>query len=281
MNKKMTPCEKLGYKVGDKFEFVGTEHFKFNAGDLLTLIRDDGSRSLLFSSESGAAYVYLEKVRKVSALKPAKQALADAIHQNGGWRDQANYAVQSGFNLRIHFTDDDKKPVISADRGWHCRTGFMFFGSTSPLKAKLPNWHQCILSREEYFTAYPEQVVNVEMKSESEMTTKVSDWHKNGELPPVGEVCEIQHKCWNKDHFDVVTILAKTVEYVIVGYSTFEQHYSIKDVSFIPLKTAREKAIDEIVLLANSIGWNSEKSNEIIIDVAGAIYDAGMYNEVK
>lgn len=53
----------------------------------------------------------------------------------------------------------------------------------------------------EYFIAYPEQVkvevknetkhkLEVEMKSESELTIKVSDWHKNGELPPVGEVCE-------------------------------------------------------------------------------------------
>lgn len=88
-------------------------------------------------------------------LKPAKQAMADAIHHNGGWIEQANYAVQSGCNLRIHFTDDDKKPVRCAGGGWKCQYGFMFLGSTIPLKSKLKNWHQCVLSSEEYYHAYP------------------------------------------------------------------------------------------------------------------------------
>ena len=297
MSKQMTPCEMLGYKVGDEFEVIS--HHAFKKGQVVTLHEDDGTECPLFSGDGGGAGVFdgvecsfatlNEQVRKIAnKLKPAKQALADAIHQNGGWIEQANYAVQSGGNLRIHFTDDDKKPVRCAGGGWKCQYGFMFLGSTIPLKSKLKNWHQCILSRDEYFTAYPEQVkvyvknetkhkVGVEMESESEVTIKVSDWHKNGELPPVGEICEIHHSCWNESKFEKVKIAAITKDYLIVEYATFEQHYLRKDMSFRSLRTERDKAIDEMMLECQYAGDSVDKCKKFAI----ALYDAGYRKEVE
>ena len=43
----MTPCEKLGYKVGD--EFVCTDTMWFDRGSKCTLIRDDGTSVPRFS----------------------------------------------------------------------------------------------------------------------------------------------------------------------------------------------------------------------------------------
>lgn len=48
----MTPCEKLGYKVGDRFEVTGngvTDPIK--VGDIITLYRDDGSVAPFFQRD--------------------------------------------------------------------------------------------------------------------------------------------------------------------------------------------------------------------------------------
>ena len=185
-------------------------------------------------------------------LKPAKQALADAIHQNGGWPSNLDcrFAASNDRGLALFFSE---KPVRQK---WCQLSGWVRVLVLSMAARPLPNWHQTILSREEYLTAYPVQVkmeieternVEVGVKSESEMAIKVSDWHKNGELPLVGEVCEIHHSCWNESKFEKVKIAAITKDYLIVEYATFEQHYFRKDMSFRPLRTEREKAIDEMV----------------------------------
>lgn len=51
-NVKMTPCEKLGYKVGDKFRVDHRVNGSVNYGDILTLIRDDGTECPYFSGST-------------------------------------------------------------------------------------------------------------------------------------------------------------------------------------------------------------------------------------
>ena len=41
MSKQMTPCERLGYKVGDEFEVIC--HHAFKKGQVVTLHEDDGT----------------------------------------------------------------------------------------------------------------------------------------------------------------------------------------------------------------------------------------------
>jgi hypothetical protein len=47
----MTPCEKLGYKVGDEFEVVKEGSFGNRVGDILVLREDDGTNEPYFYSE--------------------------------------------------------------------------------------------------------------------------------------------------------------------------------------------------------------------------------------
>lgn len=91
-------------------------------------------------------------------LSKPKMALAKVINENGGWFDDtASWAVQPKHeNGDVWFSTSESKPYSPS--GW---LGFTFKGQGSWLGvvAKfdkvLPNWHQCVLSREEYYHAYP------------------------------------------------------------------------------------------------------------------------------
>jgi len=300
MSKKMTPCEKLGYKVGDKFKVVDGTGVHYAVGSFITLIHDDGSSCPRFNGvhaifESGDSFFPLDFVEKVAKLKPAKQALADAIHQNGGWPIEVHWL----------FSTSSRVGAISF---WVCRPKFnstdWFEGGarrvTVMLNRGLPNWHQCILSRGEYFTAYPEQVkvevknetkhkVEVEMKSESEVTINVSDWHKNGELPPVGEVVMINstipNDYWAHHVGAELTVVAHDKDvrggdiavYRFVRGDGYNEYHGLIAHAFKPLRTEREKAIDEMV----DVITDGRDSPLYVIKIATRLYEAGYRKEVK
>ena len=307
MNSKMTPCEKLGYKVGDRFEMTASG-YGWSFGDVVKLVRDDGSICPEFEgvtaknsrSDDNKMFMHIDDetacVKRIRAkLKPAKQALADAIHQNGGWicGKYAVYGKQSG---KCTFLTC-KPQYFTKDQVWLVTSSWIV--GEFEMKPFI-NWHQCILSRDEYFTAYPEQVmvevknetkhkVEVEMKSESEMTIKVSYWHKNGELPPVGEVC-IFDPNGRTEFFDEKAIGAIGKEVSIISHVKFKGAVggvavfmcdsdgvaivrTASETCFRPLRTERDKAIDEMVSLVEPLATYRE--------FAGTIYDAGMYKEVK
>lgn len=86
-----TPCEELGYKVGDKFKVVckESETCGFKKGVTITLYADDRSDCPLFAGDNteysladGAAGAYLH-LRKVKPLKP-KKAKRPWIKWEGG-----------------------------------------------------------------------------------------------------------------------------------------------------------------------------------------------------
>lgn len=83
-------------------------------------------------------------------ISNSKKQLAKIIHENGGWRDGYDFASQDGDDYAVWFYDG--RPVPGSGRWWkacgraHC--GIEGVG-------KLPNWHQTILSRDEYFYLYP------------------------------------------------------------------------------------------------------------------------------
>lgn len=303
MNSKMTPCEKLGYKVGDEFEVIS--HYAFKKGQVVTLHEDDGTECPLFAGDGGGAGVFdgvecsfatlNKQVRKIAnKLKPAKQALADAIHQNGGWEDGAELAWFQG-NLaknecnEIWFGNELSNPEYNpTSKSYRSH----FSQIVGRIKAdKFANWHQCILSRDEYFTAYPEQVkveaeneteheVEVEMKSESEVTIKVGDWHKNGEFPPAGDVCEAEYNTtpsvWESVRvvgFDDGECVFRWISGGNAGLIGAYSHQ--KD--FRPLRSEREKAIDEMV----DVITDDRYAPLYVIKIATKLYDAGYRKEAK
>ena len=123
------------------------------------------------------------------------------------------------------------------------------------------------------YMGYECRITNQELKQErgkmQKQSTQDNSWHKRGEFPPVGCECYIRHSGWNSEKYEKVTVAAITNEYVIVKYATFEQHYMLNDISFHPLRTEREKAIDEMLLAVDHI---KEGNFETFIE---ALYDAG------
>jgi hypothetical protein len=83
-------------------------------------------------------------------LTKSKQFLADAIHASGkGWRHGAISAAQCKSDLSISFYRD--KPYKDGVNWW----GEHIDGADIPCEKLAPNWHQTVLSREEYFSVYP------------------------------------------------------------------------------------------------------------------------------
>lgn len=283
MSKKMTPCEKLGYNVGDEFTVI-EDSFKFGVGSIVSLQEDDGTSSPYFTNECVkdeypyGVSCFLSSVKKFSKLKPAKQALADAIHQNGGWVDgDYRFATSNSYG-------DVFCSMESPSRAGYLWVNGFSYKLVCSLSGTLQNWHQTILSRDEYFTAYPEPVkievnneterkVDVEMTSESEMTIKVSDWHKNGELPHVGEVCEAF--VYEDDSWSEVEIIAHK-DGIAIGWSSIDEltYQSRNEKSFRPLRTERDKAIDDMVYCLSARWANCE-------EIAAHLYENGYRKEVK
>jgi len=91
-------------------------------------------------------------------ISNSKKQLAKIIHENGGWRDGARFAWFQG-KLRGHpchevwFGEEGSDPeYVPTSGGFHSYWSMV----VDKLPAvKFDNWHQAILSREEYFHLHP------------------------------------------------------------------------------------------------------------------------------
>ena len=84
-------------------------------------------------------------------ISNSKKELVRIISENGGWREEAESAAQC-IGGEISFWHDTATKQRGED--WCGR----YLGASDDIKfagVKLPNWHQTILSREEYFHLYP------------------------------------------------------------------------------------------------------------------------------
>lgn len=82
-------------------------------------------------------------------ISNSKKQLAKIIHENGGWRDGAKFAAQGGNHGHVGFAS--VAPVRNG-KVWDMTLGFAGKFLADEI---LPNWHQTILSRDEYFHLYP------------------------------------------------------------------------------------------------------------------------------
>ena len=83
-------------------------------------------------------------------ISKSKQELARIISENGGWREMAEFSAQDKDGEVYHYAT---KPTINAGREvWHHKG---CIGEGEFTAETLPNWHQTILSRAEYFHLYP------------------------------------------------------------------------------------------------------------------------------
>lgn len=98
-------------------------------------------------------------------ISNSKKQLAKIILENGGWLGGV-FSVQNGEHGRISFSEN--KPSRHGRKSWTAEGGFQFkIEVCKPAK----NWHQTILSRDEYLHLYPAPVkVVVENKTTCHLT---------------------------------------------------------------------------------------------------------------
>lgn len=98
---KTTPCQELGYKVGDKFEVVCDDEV-FSKGEIVTLIEDQGDTAPYFEGEAGRCS-WLDIPDDVKPLKP-KKAKRPWIKWEGG-----ECPVPEGTLIDVKYRDGHKQ----------------------------------------------------------------------------------------------------------------------------------------------------------------------------
>lgn len=82
-------------------------------------------------------------------ISNSKKQLARIISENGGWRDGAEWAAQGGNRGHVGFAS--VAPVRNG-KVWDMTLGF---AGKFLADEVLPNWHQTVLARDEYFHLHP------------------------------------------------------------------------------------------------------------------------------
>ena len=86
-------------------------------------------------------------------ISKSKQELARTIRENGGWRGTANIALFGKASGVCHMLKTDELPKYdSSINGFYICARSVVSGFPC---AAFKNWHQTVLSREEYFHLYP------------------------------------------------------------------------------------------------------------------------------
>lgn len=102
------------------------------------------------------------ELKKTMKISNSKKQLAQIIHENGGWHDEAQFSAQDKDGEVFHYAS---KPTIGAGREVWNHKGCIGEGEFTA--EKLPNWHQTILSRDEYSHLYPAQDAEVSVYGDS------------------------------------------------------------------------------------------------------------------
>lgn len=86
-------------------------------------------------------------------ISNSKKQLAEIIHENGGWRDGANLALFGKASGLCYLLKTDEWPEYETSiKGFYINARDVVSKFTA---APFANWHQTILSRDEYLHLYP------------------------------------------------------------------------------------------------------------------------------
>ena len=155
--------------------------------------------------------------------------------------------------------------VWSSMRGW---CGYAREGRDRCRGEVLGDWRDTLEKRPERDEFEP--FVSIEDSQEKEMKQD-NKWFERGELPPVGEVCEAYidyPPLW------IETEIVAHKDGFAIGWcnSVMKGCHGDKAHEFRPLRSEREKAIDEMMEHCDYLGSR---------DFAGKLFDAGYRKEVK
>lgn len=128
-----TPCQKLGYKAGDKFEIIRENNDGFLVGTIVRLCKDNGTAMPLFSGNNlsyrlhggkEGAFTRLENVKPIKpkkAAEPAQEAQAEPTAQReangrpvgakvGDWFRVVGDTAYGEVGDIVQFIQDDLSP---------------------------------------------------------------------------------------------------------------------------------------------------------------------------
>lgn len=108
-------------------------------------------------------------------ISNSKKQLAKIIHENGGWHDGAEWESQDKIGVEAVADEiafyEEKPSYPSGSDMWNANQPSGTVMYSFPSGGLLKNWHQTILSREEYFHLHPAPVkVVVENKTTCHLT---------------------------------------------------------------------------------------------------------------
>ena len=133
----------------------------------------------------------------------------------------------------------------------------------------LGDWRDTLEKRQEQNEFEP--FVSIEDSQEKEMKQD-NKWFERGELPPVGEVCEILGAFGHYQKWFECKIIAEHNCSVFAANERSWINVRKGQREFRPLRTERERAVDEMMEHCDYLGSR---------DFAGKLFDAGYRKEVK
>ena len=161
-------------------------------------------------------------------ISNSKKQLAKIIHENGGWREGAEFTAQDGDGTgSIDFFKS--KPRLYRDnifwRGdYDCDNRIERTGVT------IKNWHQTILSRAEYFHLYPAAETAPEPEIQSEIMG----------IPQVGDINVVESK--------------PTIEQLAAEYRNLKDFADRKQQEAGAAKVDAEAKLAELVAAGKALG---------------------------
>ena len=125
------------------------------------------------------------------------------------------------------------------------------------------------------YLGHEHKITNQELKQERDkMSGKSEDdnsWYERGELPPVGTICEmIDYRATWRECKIIAHEDGACIGWIASLNSPF---YTYDKSEFRPLRTEREKAIDEMIKLIGHGYMSAEMARELAIKM----YDAGFH----
>ena len=107
----MTPCEELGYKVGDKFEVIVAGHYRFPKGSVIKLERDDGSDCPFFADDDNIGICV-----QLYIVKPLKSTKEPVMTKSNKYQFHSLSESDIDWN-RIAQDLSSKNPLAFVDAG--------------------------------------------------------------------------------------------------------------------------------------------------------------------
>lgn len=181
-------------------------------------------------------------------ISNSKKELARIINENGGWRDGAEWAAQDRYDMGVDFYA--RQPRRDAgDNFWHL-PGRGYSEAKLRAGALVTNWHQTILSREEYFHRYPAPDADVAIAAS--FNPCVDGFEVGGVIAPHTEYLISEYNV--AQYTPRITEGKPTIEQLAADYRNAKNYAERKQQEADAAKADAEAKLAELVAAGKALG---------------------------